>query len=159
MNKATQILAMVLAGLMTAGALPALAQSDEAEREWPKSFNCTFDAGTRGSYEEGKFTSAETSPLSFEVTDIDLEGQGARLRTGDKNEAAGTLRIVRAINANHFLEVVPEGFLNLTTIYDDEAGNGEHPAVHSRHLGVLGQPMFSQYRGICHADKQAAGAD
>jgi len=159
MNKATQIFALVLAGLGTAGALPALAQTEEVERDWPKSFTCTFDAGTRGSYEEGKFTSAETSPLTFEIHDIDLEAQGALLRTGDKSEAAGTLRIVRAINANHFLEVVPEGFLNLTTIYDDEAGNGEHPAVHSRHLGVLGQPMFSQYRGICRADKQAAGAD
>jgi hypothetical protein len=157
MSKVTQIFAVVLAGLTvvaTAGATPVLAQpAAEAEREWPKSFTCTFDAGTRGSYEGGKFTSAETSPLSFEVTDIDLEGQGARLRTGDKSEASGTLRIVRAINANHFLEVVPEGFLNLTTIYDDENGNGEHPAVHSRHLGVLGQPMFSQYRGMCRADK------
>lgn len=148
---------MILAGFAvaaSAGATSALAQPEaQAEREWPKNFTCTFDAGTRGSYEEGKFTSAETSPLSFEVTDIDLEAQEARLRTGDKNEASGTLRIIRAINANHFLEVVPEGFLNLTTVYDDEDGSGQHPAVHSRHLGVLGQPMFSQYRGICRADK------
>lgn len=149
MSRTTQIFLAVLTGVMIAAAAPALAQP---EAEWPTNFSCTFDSGTRGSYEAGKFTSATTTPLSFEITDIDLEGQEARLRTGS-SEAPGTLRIVRAINANHFLEVVPEGFLNLTTIYDDKGDSGEHPAVHSRHLGVLGQPLFSQYTGICRAKK------
>ena len=38
----------------------------------------------------------------------------------DGREKPGALKIVRAINANHFLEVVNEGFLNLTTIYDKD---------------------------------------
>lgn len=156
MSKATQIFSVtrvlsgVLAGLVIAAA-PANAEP-ETETGWPTAFSCKFENGTRGTFEAGKFTSATTSPLSFEITDVDLEGQEARLRTGN-NEASGTLRIVRAINANHFLEVVPEGFLNLTTIYDDKENSGAHPAVHSRHLGVLGQPMFSQYSGICQAKK------
>ena len=79
---------------------------------------------------------------------IDLEAQSARLLTGT-GDGAGTLRIVRALNANHFLEVVNEGFLNLTTIYDIDPTTGLYPAVHSRHLGLLGQPVFAQYSGEC----------
>lgn len=146
MNKVAQFLSVLVAGLMFFGAVV----SAEPDDEWPKNFSCTFDAGTRGSYEAGKFTSATASPLSFEITDVDLEDQNAHLRTSG-SDASGTLRIVRAINANHFLEVVPEGFLNLTTVYDDKNHDGAHPAVHSRHLGVLGQPLFSQYTGICRA--------
>jgi len=56
---------------------------------------------------------------------------------------------VRALNANHFLEVANEGFLNLTTVYDKDPTTGTHPAVHSRHLGVLGEPVFAQYAGFC----------
>lgn len=139
-----------LLALVVGSTVFAAVASSQSEDEWPKNFVCKFDAGTRGSYEEGKFTSATASPLSFEITDVDLDAQKAHLRTSG-SEASGTLRVVRAINANHFLEVVPEGFLNLTTIYDDKDHNGEHPAVHSRHLGVLGQPLFSQYTGICRA--------
>ncbi len=53
------------------------------------------------------------------------------------------------MNANHFLEVVNEGFLNLTTVYDKDPKTGLHPAVHSRHLGLVGQPVFGQYTGTC----------
>ncbi|MCB1515216.1 MAG: hypothetical protein H6876_02405 [Hyphomicrobiaceae bacterium] len=113
-----------------------------------KNITCTFDLGTSTSYESGAFASKPAKPLTFEIADIDLEAQSARLLTGDGN-GAGTLRIVRALNANHFLEVVNEGFLNLTTIYDIDPTRGTYPAVHSRHLGLLGQPVFAQYSGHC----------
>lgn len=59
------------------------------------------------------------------------------------DKPSGKLRIVRALNANSFLEVVDEGFLNLTTIYDLDPATGTYPAVHSRHFGVIGQPVFA----------------
>ena len=86
-----------------------------------------------------------------------MEGQAARLLTGNAG-GAGTLRIVRAINANHYLEVVTEGFLNLTTIYDRDPATGTFPAVHSRHFGLLGQPVFAQYTGVCRGSNTAATA-
>ena len=62
----------------------------------------------------------------------------------------GTLRVVQAVSATHFLEVAGEGFLHITTIYDkDEAKGGAYPAVHSRHFGILGQPIVTQYQGFC----------
>jgi hypothetical protein len=133
-------LGFLLAAFGCAG--PLAAQSE------PKGFVCSFSAGTSSIYENGTFKVKPPAPLNFEIADIDLERQSAHLIT-DGNEKAGDLKIVRAINANHFLEVVNEGFLNLTTIYDTEGAAGPHPAVHSRHLGVLGQPVFAQYSGFC----------
>jgi hypothetical protein len=55
------------------------------------------------------------------------------------------------VNATHFLEVVTEGYLNITTVYDRDEATGKYPAVHSRHLGILGQPVIAQYQGFCEA--------
>ena len=73
----------------------------------------------------------------------------AVVRMSAKLVAMPQRKIVRAINANHFLEVMNEGFLNLTTVYDKDATTGAYPAVHSRHFGLMGQPVFAQYAGTC----------
>ncbi len=131
-------------------AYPAAAQGEpQAEpQDEPKGFMCSFSTGTSSIYENGAFKVKPPVALNFEIADIDLDAQTAHLITDGQNKA-GALKIVRAINANHFLEVVNEGFLNLTTVYDKDAATGRHPAVHSRHLGVLGQPVFAQYAGFC----------
>ena len=128
-------------------ALPVASAAALADDE-PKEFDCSFTRGNSWSFEGGAFKTETPAPLNFKITDINLEAQSARLVTGDKS---GTLRIVRAINANHFLEVVNEGFLNLTTVYDKDAASGTHPAVHSRHFGLMGEPVFAQYAGTCTA--------
>ncbi len=114
-----------------------------------KSLTCEFEGGTSSSYAGGTFSSRAPLPLRFSIVDIDLEQQTARLRTASSDSPSGTLRVIRALNANHFLEVVPEGFLNITTVYDIDPAAGAYPAVHSRHLGLLGQPVFAQYTGMC----------
>jgi hypothetical protein len=130
-------------------ALGAAAQTARAGDEGPTHFACDFDKGYSWTYEAGKFQSVLPSDLSFEIGSIDLDKQSASLILGGK--ASGTLRIVRALNANHFLEVANEGFLNLTTIYDLDPATGKYPAVHSRHFGLFGQPVFAQYAGNCTA--------
>jgi hypothetical protein len=131
---------LVLAALGCGG--PAQAQGE------PKAYACSFAMGTAYNYAEGAFKTKTPEALAFEITDIDLDGQSARLVT-DGHDKPGALKIVRAINANHFLEVVNEGFLNLTTVYDKDPTTGTHPAVHSRHFGVIGEPVFAQYAGSC----------
>ena len=66
-------------------------------------------------------------------------------------EGKGTLRIVRALGATHFLEVVAEGYLNMTTVYQKDEKHGVYPAVHSRHFGLFGEPLIAQYTGACTA--------
>lgn len=115
---------------------------------WPKKLVCDFSNGSSWTYDSGKFKSSSSVPLKFEIDSIDLEQQKAKL-VGSKGKKAGKLRVVRAINANHFIEVATEGYLNLTTIYDADPDKGAHPAVHSRHLGIVGSPVFGQYNGYC----------
>jgi hypothetical protein len=128
------------------GLCAAVSAGPLGAEENEKTIECSFALGGTWVYENGAFKTKTPEPLNFTITDIDLDRQTARLITGDKS---GVLKIVRALNANHFLEVVNEGFLNLTTIYDKDPATGLHPAVHSRHLGVVGQPVFAQYAGTC----------
>jgi len=108
---------------------------------------CTFEAGTSIAYAGGSYEPSPAKALAFNIADIDLERQEAVLQTGSGGQ--GHLKIVRAVNANHFLEVVNEGFLNITTVYDIDPQRKAHPAVHSRHLGLLGEPVVAQYYGFC----------
>lgn len=136
------IAALALAVIGTTQA--ATATGDEMLRD----MSCTFARGTSWTVEGGRLQSAPPQSLSFSVTAINLTAQSAKLTAGGTS-GTGTLRIIRALNANHFLEVAQEGFLNLTTIYDRDPASGTHPAVHSRHFALLGQPLFSQYAGSC----------
>jgi hypothetical protein len=112
----------------------------------PKAMTCRFDTGTTVNYTQGIYEPVAASPLTFDVAEVDLDAQAALLMTAS---GKGLLRIVRAVNANHFLEVVNEGFLNITTIYDLDARRQAYPAVHSRHFGLLGEPVVAQYYGFC----------
>ena len=120
--------------------------TDVARADDPKSFSCSFNAGTAASYSAGTFKPEKTGTITFEIGNISPE-----IQTADLVTPAGSrpLRVVRAINALHFLEVVGEGFLNITTIYDRDDAKGANPAVHSRHFGILGQPVIGQYQGFC----------
>ncbi len=126
----------------------ALAPGALAEQLRPTQLKCEFTSGTATTFEAGKFHSTKPKSLAFEISSINLEKQSAALSTKG-GKAPGQLKIVRAINANHFIEIVNEGYLNLTTIYDIDPKSGKYPAVHSRHLGILGQPIFAQYTGFC----------
>lgn len=112
----------------------------------PTAFACRFTDGVTHAYDKGKYAAEPAAPLAFGIEAVNTKAQTADLRT---ERGIGTLRVVQAVNATHFLEVVTEGFLNITTVYDKDEGASTYPAVHSRHFGVLGQPLVSQYQGYC----------
>jgi hypothetical protein len=132
---------------LAAAALIASPVASRAEG-LPKTLSCKFEKGSSIAYADGKYDATPAQPLNFAIADINLDGQLAVLETGGGKAA---LRIVRAVNANHFLEVVNEGFLNLTTVYDEDKERKAFPAVHSRHVGLLGEPVVAQYYGFCTA--------
>jgi len=109
---------------------------------------CKFGAGVAKTFEKGVFKDDKVQPLEFTIEDVDLVRQTASLRT---KQGRGDLKVVRAIGANHFLEVVTEGFLNMTTVYEAAGPGAPMPAVHSRHFGFFGAPFVSQYHGTCVA--------
>jgi hypothetical protein len=133
---------------LVAAAIPALVLSAHAAvaQEWPKSFACTFDQGLARSYDKGRYKRTVAKPLKMQITAIDLDAQSAELTSA---EGKNKLRIVRALGANHFLEVVAEGYLNTTTVYARDQKRGAYPAVHSRHFGIFGEPLVAQYTGAC----------
>jgi hypothetical protein len=138
--------------ILAAWVPPASAQAEAQADSEPKGFSCTFTSGTNWTFDKGAFQSSQAHPLDLVITNIDLERQAAQLAP-EAGKTPTQLKIVRAINANHFLEVVNEGFLNLTTVYDKDPTSGNYPAVHSRHIGVLGQPVVAQYVGTCTETK------
>lgn len=140
----SQFAALALWGLLSFSTAAARAEDPAAT-----AFACTFEKGNSWSYDAGTLKSITPAPLSFDIVAIDLEKQNADLAVDGK--PAGKLRVVRALNANSFLEVANEGFLNLTTVYDLDETTHTYPAVHSRHFGVIGQPVFAQYAGSCKA--------
>ena len=110
---------------------------------------CTFTDGVVKAFEKGVFKDEKVEALRFRIEEVDLARQTAALRT---QQGKGELKIVRAIGANHFLEVVTEGFLNMTTVYEAAKPGDPMPAVHSRHFGFFGAPFVSQYHGTCKAN-------
>jgi hypothetical protein len=119
-----------------------------AAADEPKAFACNFTTGVTHAYEKGQYKAEKASPLTFGIVGIDVTAQTADLKT---ERGTGHLRVVQAVNAMHFLEVVTEGFLHVTTIYDKDEAKGSHPAVHSRHFGIFGAPLVTQYQGFCEA--------
>jgi len=117
--------------------------------ELPMSFSCHFETGGAWIFDGGKFTEEKVKALDLQIV-TGKSGSSPTLKTD-----AGTVRLkhVAALDANHFLEVTVGGYLNITTIFDEKTKTGSFPAVHSRHFGVLGKPLVSQYRGICRPVK------
>lgn len=130
---------MLSAVLFASVATPAFASD-------PKTLSCSFTAGRAHTFEKGRFKPTKASALKLDIADIDADKQTASLKGGN---AVPTLRVVRAVNALHFIEIVGEGYMNITTVYDAEAAGKPMPAAHSRHFGVLGQPVVSHYVGTC----------
>lgn len=128
--------------------LCALAAEPVRAVDEPTAFACTFANGTAQVYEKGQFVPEKASPLSFGIAAINAQAQTADLKT---EQGTGSLRVVRAVNAMHFLEVATEGALHITTIFDKDDAKGAYPAVHSRHFGLFGQPIVTQYHGFCDA--------
>jgi hypothetical protein len=138
----------MLARVTTALLLCALGAWPGRASDGPRSFACKFADGTTQVYENGAFAAEKAAPLSFGIAAIDSQAQTADLET---ERGTGSLKIVHAVNATHFLEVVTEGSLHITTVFDKDDTKGAYPAVHSRHFGLLGQPIVTQYHGFCVA--------
>ena len=123
-----------------------LAGSSAGHSQEPKSFACTFASGSAFIYDQGRFNAEPAGTMTFDIGAINAEAQTAEMSS---RRGPVSLRTVLASHATHFIEVGNDGFLNVTTIYDHEPGQAEYPAAHSRHFAVLGQPLVSQFLGVC----------
>ena len=118
--------------------------------ELPNAFRCHFNHGGAWIHQDGKYTEETVKALDLHIVTGKSGSASAVLKTA---EGSARLKHVAALDANHYLEVTVGGYLNITTIFDQISKEGGYPAVHSRHFGVLGKPLVSQYRGICRPAK------
>jgi hypothetical protein len=137
-------LALLLAPLLLSfGPAPQVSADD-----LPRVLACEFATGTFATFDGATARTRAAEPLNFTILEIDVDHASAAVSTS----AAGTfgpLRIVRAVGAMHFLEVLTEGFLATTTVYDRDPATGIRPALHSRHMGLVGKPLMASYTGVC----------
>lgn len=124
----------------------ALTVASGAAAEEPRSLSCTFERGVTHVFDKGRFAAEAAGSLAFGITSIDTAGQTADLKM---ESGIGSLRLVQAVNAMHFLEVAIEGALYITTVFEKDDTSGTYPAVHSRHFALLGQPIVTHYQGFC----------
>lgn len=124
-----------------------LASAASAEPRPPTAFTCVFKQGAVWSFEKGTYRPQEVARLQLDIIKIDREKQTAEVKG---EGGTSPLRIVLSLNGLHFVEAGVDGFLTVTTVYQREGATGTWPAAHSRHFGVLGQPLVSQYLGQCH---------
>ena len=106
-------------------------------------YSCSFGSGASWSVDSATFKAGKGAPLAFEISKVSRKKRTAELTT---KSGRTEVKLVAAIDALHFIEVTVSGYLSLTTIY----GDGDRmPAVHSRHLGIVGQPVGGQLTGFC----------
>ena len=139
----------MLARLTLASVLVLLTVAPGRAGPEPKALACKFERGVAQVYEKGQFAAEAAAPLAFGIASIDSSRQTADLKT---ERGTGSLRLVQAVNAMHFLEVAIEGALYITTVYDKDESSGSYPAVHSRHFALLGQPIVTHYQGFCQEE-------
>ena len=112
------------------------------------SFRCKFSHGQVTNFDNGRpVTERDTGMGEFVLDQINTKDATARLIG---NAGTETLRVLDGGDLVHLVEVTGAGNMNITTIYNFRDKNkGTLPAVHSRHIGLLGDPMPSQYVGLC----------
>jgi hypothetical protein len=114
----------------------------------PKAFVCKFTQGASARYDEAEW-SVKVLNEKLDLTFAGLNPQQGKAQLIG-NAGASDLRFWKGAWTWNFVEVTDTGNVTTTTVFD--ASNGkDFPAVHSRHTSVVGEPLPSQYRGICAA--------
>ena len=130
------------------GAPPALFASD-ADREAlmsARSLKCTFPLYAATDWQRDRPTvKTEDQDFGFQIDGIDYSGLTARMIG---NAGSDDLQVSPGYDTVSFVERVPFGAVNLTTVYAWRNSRGGFKAVHSRHIAIAG-PTPSQQYGQC----------
>jgi hypothetical protein len=112
-----------------------------------RSLKCSFPwyASANWQLDHPQVKSASQQEFGFQVDGIDYRKATARIIG---NAGADDLAASQGTDSVSFIEQVPVGSLNLTTVYAWRDKAGRFKAVHSRHTAI-GGPSPSQNYGYC----------
>lgn len=129
-------------------AVPALFATD-ADREAlmsARSLKCTFPLYSSTEWQRDRPTvKTDDQDFGFQIDGIDYSQRTARMIG---NAGADDLEVAPGTDTVSFVERVPAGAVNLTTVYAWRDSQGGFKAVHSRHTAI-GGPTPSQQYGRC----------
>ena len=97
--------------------------------ETPDEFICHFDDGGAWTFEKQKYLRKDSKPLDMHIFNGKKGSQTATLKT---RNGLAKLKRVAALDADHYLEVTVGGYLNITTIFDQDSAKDGYPAVSDR---------------------------
>lgn len=137
------------------GVFVSIGIADGQQRESPwagllsaKTISCTFRPGASANWIEGspamQLGQFSSTGLLI-IRSIDIRNRSA-IYGGNVGEVA--VAVSATPLALHFLERTDSGGLNTTTVFAS-VKDGRYIAVHSRHAVILGQPLPSQFHGLC----------
>lgn len=111
-----------------------------------RSLKCAFGTRAVADWKSGtpKVTVGRED-FSLHFDSIDSKTQKARLIG---NQGAGDVTVFTTGAGLHFIEKTGFGNINFTTVFGSRASGG-FIAVTSRHVDLLGNPLPSQYHGVC----------
>jgi hypothetical protein len=112
-----------------------------------RSLKCSFPwyASTDWDGDQPTIKSANQPDFGFQIDGIDLRKGSARIIG---NKGANDITASQGMGSVSFIERVPVGNLNVTTVYAWRDRMGRFKAVHSRHTAI-GGPSPSQNYGYC----------
>lgn len=112
-----------------------------------RSLKCSFPwfASTEWIQDEPRVKSAKQEDFGFQIDGIDYLNDRARIIG---NTGADDLAATTGEHSVSFVEIVPTGSINFTTVYAWRDKSGRFKAVHSRHTAI-GGPSPSQNYGHC----------
>lgn len=126
------------------------AWADDAAHEQllrAKSLKCTFGPGTVADWEKGKpKLESDNFGKSINYDTIDIKNGRARvIGPSGASDLTVTVGAYGLTLTESFI-----GGVSVTTVFSDfKKGTREFVAVLSRHVGVMGPPIPSQYHGTC----------
>jgi hypothetical protein len=135
--------------MLLMGGVLAGAQQRPANRNpltMVKRLTCTFTATAVGSWPDAApeiHVSTPSEPLVLTIADIDTDQGSATIAA-----AAGKSTATVTLNGSnlYFLDLRPNGYAALTTVFSQETRNKRLKAVHMRT-----EPTVAQYAGECDA--------
>lgn len=144
-NAALMILSVATSPELSAAQLLAEESAIRALSE-ARSLKCSFPwySSVAWDGDEPKFKSAGQE-FAFHIDGIDRAKRSARIIG---NAGADDLAATWGADSVSFIEIVPIGAVNLTTVYAWRDRAGRFKAVHSRHTAISG-PSPSQQYGYC----------
>jgi hypothetical protein len=114
----------------------------------PMAFVCSFTEGVIADVQARWAAKPTTDVMNYTFAGLDPAMSSAQVIG---NAGAATVHLIKGAHTWNFIEVTGVGNVMTTTVFKSADGRN-HPAVHSRHTALSdGEPLPSQYRGMCEA--------